>query len=97
MWIISRNEIQYFQSFILTSDSLLSIHYFPNWNEPIQAKALVGRNYQPTLSYSCCCNVVCVSPQRIYFVPQHCSVIEIRVLYFVFLAIKWFRLVERLL
>ena len=27
-----------FHSFVLTSDSLLSIHYFPNWNEPIQAE-----------------------------------------------------------
>ena len=27
-----------FHSFVLTLDSLLSIHYFPNWNEPIQAK-----------------------------------------------------------
>jgi len=86
-----------FRSFVLTLDSLLSIRYFPNWNEPIQAEALGGRNYQPTFSYSCCCNVVYVSPQRIYFVPQHHSVIEIRVFYFVFLAIKWFRLVERLL
>ena len=23
---------------VLTSDSLLSIHYFPSWNEPIQAE-----------------------------------------------------------
>ena len=27
-----------FHSFVLTLDSLLSIHYFPNWNELIQAK-----------------------------------------------------------
>ena len=27
-----------FQSFVLTLDSLLSIHYFPNLNEPIKAE-----------------------------------------------------------
>ena len=27
-----------FHSFVLTLDSLLSIHYFPNWNELIQAE-----------------------------------------------------------
>ena len=27
-----------FQSFVLTLDSLLSIHYFPNWNKPIKAE-----------------------------------------------------------
>jgi hypothetical protein len=41
---------------------LLWIPYFPNWNEPIKAKGPNERNYQRTLSYSCCCNVVCVSP-----------------------------------
>ena len=27
-----------FHSFVLTSDSIIFIHYFPNWNEPIQAE-----------------------------------------------------------
>ena len=81
MWIISRNEIQYFQSFILTSDSLLSIHYFPNWNEPIQVEALGGRNYQPTFSYSSCCNVVYVSPQQITLCPS--IIVSLRLGFFI--------------